>query len=204
MSDEDVLSSPNRRLSLPIYFSPSSISAKESAYELLFHGAVGFAPCGDCWRKTCGGSQPPTCSAPGRIAAFERFRARTGLQRMGEIKSLMEERGEVQARKVLPLCSLNNVMMGMLGRSYDFGARNGRHGSDGLGLEGLVSEGYEPLGLFNWGAITSLRWVGWICFASYFYEENREMIFRGADTVSENDTAIRSISCTSGPLSREP
>ncbi|KAI6684417.1 hypothetical protein NL676_030330 [Syzygium grande] len=53
--------------------------------------------------------------SPGRMAAFERFRAQTGLQRMGEIKCLTEEPGEVGARKVLPLCSPNNVMMGMLG-----------------------------------------------------------------------------------------
>ncbi|GMP97392.1 hypothetical protein CsSME_00045668 [Camellia sinensis var. sinensis] len=35
-------------------------------------------------------------------------------------------------------------MMSVFGRSYDF------NGCDGSELEGLVSEGYELLGIFNW------------------------------------------------------
>ncbi|XP_030537368.1 cytochrome P450 78A5 [Rhodamnia argentea] len=125
---------------------------KESAYELLFHRAMGFAPYGEYWRNLRRISATHLFS-PRRVAAFGRFRAEIGLQMVAEIKCLMEERGEVGVRKLLHFCSLNNVMMTVFGRSYDFGARNGGgHGrSDELELERLVSEGYELLGVFNWG-----------------------------------------------------
>ncbi|KAI3416892.1 uncharacterized protein J3R85_015004, partial [Psidium guajava] len=133
---------------------------KESAYELLFHRAMGFAPYGEYWRNLRRISATHLFS-PRRVAAFGRFRAQVGLQMVGEIKYLMQERGEVGARKVLHFCSLNNVMMTVFGRSYDFGARNGGgHGSDGLELERLVTEGYELLGVFNWGDhFPLLRWL---------------------------------------------
>ena len=56
--------------------------------------------------------------------------------------------GEVEVRKVLHFGSLNNVMMSVFGKSYEFGSGSG--GKDGSELEGLVSEGYELLGVFNW------------------------------------------------------
>ncbi|KAF7849254.1 hypothetical protein BT93_L1041 [Corymbia citriodora subsp. variegata] len=119
---------------------------KESAYELLFHRAMGFAPYGEYWRNLRRISATHLFS-PRRIAAFGKLRAQIGLQMVGEIRGLMEERGEVGVRKVLHFGSLNNVMLSVFGRSYDFGARNG----GGLELEHLVSEGYELLGAFNWG-----------------------------------------------------
>jgi hypothetical protein len=54
--------------------------------------------------------------------------------------------GEVEVRKVLHFGSLNNVMMSVFGKSYEFGSGSG--GKDGSELEGLVSEGYELLGVF--------------------------------------------------------
>ncbi|KAF8037370.1 hypothetical protein BT93_B0320 [Corymbia citriodora subsp. variegata] len=128
---------------------------KESAYELLFHRAMGFAPYGEYWRNLRSISEAHLFG-PRRIAAFGEFRAQIGLQMVGEIRGLMEERGEVGVRKVLHFGSLNNVMLSVFGRSYDFGARNGGGGGgpcggDGLELEHLVSEGYELLGAFNWG-----------------------------------------------------
>lgn len=123
---------------------------KESAYELLFHRAMGFAPYGEYWRNLRRISATHLFS-PRRIAAFGMFRAQIGLRMVGEVKALMKENGEVGVRKVLHFGSLNNVMMTVFGKSYDFGARNGSHGSDGLELEVLVSEGYELLGVFNWG-----------------------------------------------------
>ncbi|KAI6683278.1 hypothetical protein NL676_029191 [Syzygium grande] len=123
---------------------------KESAYELLFHRAMGFAPYGEYWRNLRRISATHLFS-PRRIATFGKFRAQIGLQMVEEIKGLMEERGEVGVKKVLHFGSLNNVMMSVFGKSYDFGARNGGRGSDGVELEYLVSEGYDLLGVFNWG-----------------------------------------------------
>lgn len=62
-----------------------------------------------------------------------------------EIRVLMGRSGEgVEVRKVLHFGSLNNVMMSVFGKSYEFG-------SEGFcELDKLVREGYEMLGVFNW------------------------------------------------------
>ncbi|PPS13680.1 hypothetical protein GOBAR_AA06883 [Gossypium barbadense] len=67
---------------------------KESAYELLFHRAMGFAPYG--------------------------FRRETGAKMVEELKCLMEAKGEVLTRRVLHFGSLNNVMATVFGKKYDF------------------------------------------------------------------------------------
>jgi hypothetical protein len=131
---------------------------KESAYELLFHRAMGFAPFGEYWRNLRRISATHLFS-PKRIAFFGEFRTSIGFRMVDEIKVLMGRNvnsvngngnGEVEVRKVLHLGSLNNVMMSVFGRSYEFGERCGTN-YEGCELEGLVSEGYELLGVFNWG-----------------------------------------------------
>lgn len=117
---------------------------KESAYELLFHRAMGFAPYGEYWRNLRRISATHMFS-PKRIAASGGFRAEVGAQMVKDIMELMRRDGEVEVRKVLHLGSLNNVMMSVFGKSYVFG-----EGGDGCELEELVSEGYELLGMFNW------------------------------------------------------
>lgn len=117
---------------------------KESAYELLFHRAMGFAPYGEYWRNLRRISATHLFS-PKRIAAFEGFRRDICLKMMDEIRGLMVENGEVEVKKVLHFGSLNNVMMTVFGRSYDFD-----EGGVGFELEKLVREGYELLGTFNW------------------------------------------------------
>ncbi|MED6122910.1 hypothetical protein PIB30_044344 [Stylosanthes scabra] len=66
----------------------------------------------------------------------------------------MGEKGHVEVKKVLHLGSLNNVMMMVFGKCYDF--LNG----DGVILEELVNEGYELLGVFNWNDHFPL--LGWV------------------------------------------
>uniref|UniRef100_A0A2N9EXQ7 Uncharacterized protein n=1 Tax=Fagus sylvatica TaxID=28930 RepID=A0A2N9EXQ7_FAGSY len=46
--------------------------------------------------------------------------------------------GEVEVRKVLHFGSLNNIMMSVFGKSYEFGSGSG--GKDGSELDGLVVE----------------------------------------------------------------
>ncbi|KAK3029936.1 hypothetical protein RJ639_038164 [Escallonia herrerae] len=118
---------------------------KESAYELLFHRAMGFAPYGEYWRNLRRISATHLFS-PKRIGSFSGVRGEIGSKMVEEIISLMERNGEVEVKRVLHFGSLNNVMMSVFGRCYDFGGGEG----EGFKLEGLVREGYELLGIFNW------------------------------------------------------
>ncbi|XVF03178.1 hypothetical protein REPUB_Repub04eG0238700 [Reevesia pubescens] len=117
---------------------------KESAYELLFHRAMGFAPYGEYWRDLRRISATHLFS-PKRIAGFEGFRREIGVKMVKEIKGFMDVKGEVLIKKVLHFGSLNNVMATVFGKKYDF-----EKPGNGLELEELVSEGYELLGIFNW------------------------------------------------------
>ncbi|KAL7223137.1 hypothetical protein ACSBR1_024751 [Camellia fascicularis] len=103
---------------------------KESTDELLFHRAMGFAPYGEYWRN---------------------------LRRIS-IKGLMEKERVVEVKRVFHFGSLNNVMMSVFGRSYEFGENKNR--GEGSELEGLVSEGYELLGIFNWS--DHFPFLGWM------------------------------------------
>ncbi|KAD4888877.1 hypothetical protein E3N88_20950 [Mikania micrantha] len=119
---------------------------KESAYELLFHRAMGFAPYGDYWRNLRRISATHLFS-PKRVSGFGVFREKIGLKMIGQVSSSMEQSGVVEVKKILHFGSLNNVMMSVFGRSYD---DFGENGGDGYELEKLVGEGYELLGIFNW------------------------------------------------------
>nr|QWT69384.1 CYP78A5 [Gynostemma pentaphyllum] len=128
---------------------------KESAYELLFHRAMGFAPYGEYWRNLRRISATHMFS-PKTISASESFRSDLGLKMMDEIKTCMVLKNEVEVKKMLHFASLNNVMMMVFGESYDF------HGGKGMELEKLVNEGYELLGIFNWSDHFPL--LGWFDF----------------------------------------
>ncbi|XP_019705063.1 cytochrome P450 78A5 [Elaeis guineensis] len=126
---------------------------KESAYELLFHRAMGFAPFGEYWRNLRRISATHLFS-PRRISAFGEHRQAIGAQMVGEIRALMGTDGVVEVKRVLHFGSLNNVMMSVFGKRFDFGK------GEGLELEGLVKEGYELLGVFNWS--DHLPLLGWM------------------------------------------
>ncbi|XP_015965785.1 cytochrome P450 78A5-like [Arachis duranensis] len=119
---------------------------KESAYELLFHRAMGFAPYGEYWRNLRRISSTHLFCQK-RLTGFEGFRRSVGLNMVKDFKSMMGEKGHVEVKKVLHFGSLNNVMMMVFGKCYEF--LNGDDGN-GVMLEELVSEGYELLGVFNW------------------------------------------------------
>lgn len=128
--------------------------ANETAYELLFYRAMGFAPYGEYWRNLRRIAATHLFS-PKRMAGSEVFRREVGLKMAEEIRSLMVEKGEVQMKNVLHFGSLNNVMMTVFGRCYEFG-----EGGEGHELEKLVREGYELLGLFNWN--NHFPFLGWL------------------------------------------
>ncbi|GAB2270148.1 hypothetical protein Dimus_005056 [Dionaea muscipula] len=129
---------------------------KESAYGLLFHRAMGFAPFGEYWRNLRRISATHLFS-PKRVASFGEFRREIGMKMVGEIEGLMRRDGVVEVRRVLHFGSLNNVMGSVFGKRYEFG---GPGNGDGDELEMLVSEGYELLGMFNWSDHFPL--LGWL------------------------------------------
>ncbi|CAA2955672.1 cytochrome P450 78A5-like [Olea europaea subsp. europaea] len=129
---------------------------KESAYELLFHRAMGFAPYGDYWRNLRRISATHLF-CPKRIACFGNFRNEIGLKMVNQIKLSMEKNGEIEVKKTIHFGSLNNVMMTVFGKCYEFNTKNDQ---DGALLESLVSEGYELLGKFNWTDHFPL--LGWL------------------------------------------
>ncbi|XP_009388744.2 cytochrome P450 78A5-like [Musa acuminata AAA Group] len=126
---------------------------KESAYMLLFHRAMGFAPFGEYWRNLRRVSATYLFS-PRRIAAAGEHRRAIGEQMVADIRDLMAKNGVVEVKKLLHFGSLNNVMMSVFGKRFDFGK------GEGLELEGLVKEGYELLGVFNWADHFPL--LGWL------------------------------------------
>ncbi|RWW12740.1 hypothetical protein GW17_00023583 [Ensete ventricosum] len=126
---------------------------KESAYELLFHRAMGFAPFGDYWRNLRRISATYLFS-PRRIAAFGERRRDIGQQMLADVQDHMAMNGVVEVKKVLHFASLNNVMMSVFGKRFDYSK------GEGLELEFLVKEGYELLGAFNWADHFPL--LGWL------------------------------------------
>ncbi|KAI3686557.1 hypothetical protein L1987_80236 [Smallanthus sonchifolius] len=133
---------------------------KQSAYELLFHRAIGFAPYGEYWRNLRKISavhmfSPKTISNSGFI------REKLGLKLVNQVSSSTNRDGFVEVKKLLHFASLNNVMMSVFGKLYDgFGSNGGCDGGcDGCEVEDLVKEGYELLGIFNWSDhFPVIRW----------------------------------------------
>lgn len=128
---------------------------KESAYSLMFHRAMGFAPYGEYWRGLRKLSATHLFSSV-NVSHFGGFRREMGLRIVEEIRARMQAKNEVEIRKILHFGSLNNVMMTVFGKWYDFNQGDG----DGVILEGLVKEGYELLGMFNWSDHFPL--LGWM------------------------------------------
>lgn len=122
---------------------------KESAYELLFHRSMGFAPFGDYWRELRRISSTHFFS-PKRISGFGESRRKIGENMVGEVKNAMESYGEVHIKRILHFGSLNNVMSSVFGKTYDFNDGCIANSEESKELEHLASEGYELLGIFNW------------------------------------------------------
>ncbi|CAL9188037.1 unnamed protein product, partial [Musa hybrid cultivar] len=126
---------------------------KESAYELLFHRAMGFAPFGEYWRNLRRMSATHLFS-PKRIAASGEHRRTIAQQMIRDVMASMEKNGAVEVKKVLHFGSLSNVMATVFGKRFDFGK------GEGMELEELVTEGYELLGEFNWSDhVPLLSWL---------------------------------------------
>uniref|UniRef100_A0A0D9VVA9 Uncharacterized protein n=1 Tax=Leersia perrieri TaxID=77586 RepID=A0A0D9VVA9_9ORYZ len=121
---------------------------KDAARGMLFHRAMGFAPSGgDYWRalRRVSGSHvfSPRCvaaSAPRRRAIGERMLERLAAD---------GEEAVVGMRRVLHAASLEHVMDTVFGTT--------RYDEE---VEAMVKEGYDLLGMFNWGDhLPLLKWL---------------------------------------------
>ncbi|KAG0492647.1 hypothetical protein HPP92_006045 [Vanilla planifolia] len=124
---------------------------KESARELLFHRAMGFAPFGVYWRNLRRISATHLF-CPKSIASFGDRRREIGEKMLGDVRLLMRKHGEVDIKRVFHFGSLSNVMVSVFGKTYDFGK------GEGMELDGMVKEGYELLGSLNWSDHLPFLW----------------------------------------------
>lgn len=115
---------------------------KESAYNLMFNRAIGFAPYGLYWRTLR------------RIAATHLFCPKqikgAETQRHVIVSQMVTMFGNHKegfcVREVLKRASLNNMMCSVFGREYKLDSLNNEVNE----LKTLVDEGYELLGMLNW------------------------------------------------------
>ncbi|XP_051141440.1 cytochrome P450 78A7-like [Andrographis paniculata] len=118
---------------------------KQSARSLMFSRAIGFAPNGTYWRllRRIAASH---LFAPRRIAAHGPGRQGDCAAMIKNIAAEQSRRGAVTLRKHLQGAALNNIMGSVFGKRYDVVTE-----SDELfELRGMVREGFELLGAFNW------------------------------------------------------
>ncbi|CAL9146171.1 cytochrome P450 78A9-like [Musa acuminata AAA Group] len=117
--------------------------AKESAYGLMFHRAIGFAPYGAYWR-TLRRTAATHLFSPKQISAFGLHRAEIAAQMVRALNGLPSQ--PVQVRKIVKRASLNHVMWFVFGKKYGLEQET----EESKELRSLVEEGYELLGKLNW------------------------------------------------------
>nr|WMZ41220.1 cytochrome P450 family 78 subfamily A polypeptide 1 [Ipomoea batatas] len=121
-------------------------TAAESAKQLMFSRAIGFAPNGQYWRLLRRIASTHLF-APQRILAHGSSRR---LECAAMLKSITEEQnlhGYVTLRKHLQAASLNNIMGIVFGKKYEM---NNNEEASSRELQEIVREGFELLGGFNW------------------------------------------------------
>ncbi|KAJ6929450.1 hypothetical protein NC652_013359 [Populus alba x Populus x berolinensis] len=147
-----------REILTSIHFADRPI--KLSAKSLMFSRAIGFAPSGTYWRllrRIASGH----LFSPRRILAHESLRQLECSTMLRDITNEQELNGFVSLRKHLQFASLNNIMGSVFGKRYDM-----EHDSQDLEeLRGMVREGFELLGAFNW-----CDYLPWL---NYFYDPFR-------------------------------
>ncbi|CAA2965317.1 cytochrome P450 78A6-like [Olea europaea subsp. europaea] len=115
---------------------------KESAYNLMFNKAIGFAPYGVYWRSLRRISAAHLF-CPKQIKASEFQRSEIANQLVAMFRA---EKGEIRARDALKRASLNNMMCSVFGKNYKLDSYNYETNE----LQKLVDEGYDLLGMTNW------------------------------------------------------
>ncbi|CAM0911731.1 unnamed protein product [Alopecurus aequalis] len=118
---------------------------KESAYGLMFHRAIGFAPYGAYWR-TLRRVASSHLFSPRQVASSAVQRAAIARQMVDAMKLVAGADGVVEARRFVKRASLHNVMWSVFGRRYELEAKS----EEATELRSLVDEGYDLLGQLNW------------------------------------------------------
>ncbi|XP_021714744.1 cytochrome P450 78A7-like [Chenopodium quinoa] len=140
------------------YFADRPI--KQSAKQLMFSRAIGFAPSGAHWRllRRIAASH---LFSPRRILAHESGRM---LECTNMVNAIFKEQvlhGVVSIRKHLQAAALNNIMGSVFGKRYDLMNGEGNMSHEAKELDELVKEGFELLGAFNWS--DHLPWLKHFC-----------------------------------------
>ncbi|KAL9377981.1 hypothetical protein Peur_029316 [Populus x canadensis] len=130
---------------------------KQSAKSLMFSRAIGFAPSGTYWRLLRRIASTHLFS-PRRILAHESLRQLECTTMLRNITNEQRLNGFVTLRKHLQFASLNNIMGGVFGKTYDMSQDR----QELEELRDMVSEGFELLGAFNW--------CDYLTWPSYFYD----------------------------------
>ncbi|KAK6139027.1 hypothetical protein DH2020_027225 [Rehmannia glutinosa] len=133
---------------------------KESAKQLMFSRAIGFAPDGPHWRMLRRIASTHLF-APKRILAHEGARQLECAAMLSGIAKEQSLQGYVQLRKHLQAASLNSIMEIVFGKRYN----TTKHDNETKKLNEIVREGFELLGAFNWS--DHLPWI------KYFYDPFR-------------------------------
>ncbi|KAK6160781.1 hypothetical protein DH2020_004162 [Rehmannia glutinosa] len=133
---------------------------KESAKQLMFSRAIGFAPDGPHWRMLRRIASTHLF-APKRILAHEAARQLECAAMLNGIAKEQSLQGYVQLRKHLQAASLNSIMEIVFGKRYN----TTKHDNESKELNEIVREGFELLGAFNWS--DHIRWI------KYFYDPFR-------------------------------
>ncbi|XP_057840422.2 cytochrome P450 78A4-like [Cryptomeria japonica] len=118
---------------------------KQSAQQLMFGRAIGFAPNGEYWRMLRRISATHLFG-PRRIAAHEPGRQADSLVMLKKIHEEYVSGGVVLLRRHLQAAALNNIMGSVFGRRFDICGDS----EEVRSLREMVEEGFELLGAFNW------------------------------------------------------
>ncbi|CAA6663339.1 unnamed protein product [Spirodela intermedia] len=119
---------------------------KESAYGLMFHQAIGFAPYGVYWRMLRRISSTHLF-CPKQIGMAAPKRASIAAQMAASFRRSGGGNSAVRVRDVLKCASLNNIMWSVFGRNYDLTTTEAEEVKE---LRFLVEEGYDLLGKLNY------------------------------------------------------
>ncbi|KAJ3672454.1 hypothetical protein LUZ60_007175 [Juncus effusus] len=122
---------------------------KESAYGLMFHRAIGFAPYGTYW-CTLRHIAATHLFSPKQISVSAASRAEIANQMIQTLHSEAERTDTPNVRLVLKLASLNNIMSSVFGKKYEIGSGPGSEYEELKELRDIVDEGYDLLGQLNW------------------------------------------------------
>ncbi|KNA25598.1 hypothetical protein SOVF_005150 [Spinacia oleracea] len=126
---------------------------KESAYSLMFNRAIGFAPYGVYWR-TLRRVASTHMFSPKQIKASESQRYVIASAMTGYFGT---QTGPFQPRDVLRRASLSNMMGSVFGQKCSLVEGPENNNKESEELREMVGEGYDLLGMLNWG--DHLSWL---------------------------------------------